>query len=37
MNGTFRNLNIKINLKINISETNEQIDCKFCMLSVFEV
>ena len=35
--GTFRNLHIKINLKINISETTGPIKLEFCMLSIFEI
>ena len=31
----FENLHIKINLKVNISETNETM--KFCTLSIFKI
>ena len=34
--GTFWNLHIKINLKINISETSGLINFKFCILSIFK-
>ena len=35
--GTFWNLDIKINQKINISEVNRSIELKFCILSIFMV
>ena len=37
MHGTFWKLHIKINLKINISETNRSIKLEFCMLSIFKI
>ena len=32
--GTFWNVHIKINFKINVSETNRSIELKFCILSI---